>query len=61
VPYIFPVPLYLSDKGFLSRTLHLLGYVAGNWGFTDSGAVIGVGPRTAVGIFTLDGNVEEIA
>ena len=30
--------------------------VAGNWGFTDSGTVIGVGPRTAVGVFTLDGN-----
>jgi hypothetical protein len=27
---------------------------AGNWGFTDNGTVIGVGPRTAVGIFTLD-------
>jgi hypothetical protein len=32
---------------------------AGNWGFTDNGTVIGVGPRTAVGILTLDasGNV----
>jgi hypothetical protein len=32
---------------------------AGNWGFTDSGTVVGVGPRTAVGILTLDsaGNV----
>jgi hypothetical protein len=29
--------------------------VAGNWGFTDSGTVIGIGPRTAVGVFTLDG------
>ena len=28
---------------------------AGNWSFTDSGSVIGVGPRTAVGVFTLDG------
>ena len=27
---------------------------AGNWSFTDNGTVIGVGPRTAVGIFTLD-------
>ena len=27
---------------------------AGNWGFTDSGTVVGVGPRTAVGILTLD-------
>jgi len=28
---------------------------AGSYGFTDSGTVIGVGPRTAVGVFTLDG------
>lgn len=36
-----------------------LASAAGNWGFTDSGTVIGVGPRTAVGTFTLDaaGNV----
>lgn len=32
---------------------------AGKWSFTDSGTVVGIGPRTAVGIFTLDeaGNV----
>jgi hypothetical protein len=28
---------------------------AGKWSFTDQGTVIGVGPRTAVGVFTLDG------
>ena len=28
--------------------------VAGDWGFTDSGSVLGVGPRIAVGRFTLD-------
>ena len=28
---------------------------AGNYAFTDNGTVIGVGPRTAVGVFTLDG------
>jgi len=27
---------------------------AGNWSLTDQGTVVGVGPRTAVGIFTLD-------
>jgi hypothetical protein len=27
----------------------------GKWSFTDNGTVVGVGPRTAVGIFTLDG------
>lgn len=32
---------------------------AGKWSFTDNGTVVGVGPRTAVGAFTLDekGNV----
>jgi hypothetical protein len=29
---------------------------AGRWGFTDSGTVVGIGPRTAVGVFALDGN-----
>ena len=29
---------------------------AGRWSLTDKGAVIGIGPRTAVGVFTLDGN-----
>jgi len=28
---------------------------AGNWAFTDNGTVLGVGLRTAVGVFTLDG------
>jgi hypothetical protein len=28
---------------------------AGNWSLTDQGTVVGVGPRTAVGTFTLDG------
>jgi len=32
-----------------------LASAAGNWSFTDNGTVIAVGPRTAVGIFTLDG------
>jgi hypothetical protein len=27
---------------------------AGDWGFNDSGSVLGVGPRIAVGTFTLD-------
>jgi hypothetical protein len=28
---------------------------AGKWSFTDSGTVVDVGPRTAVGVFKLDG------
>ena len=31
-----------------------LARAAGNWAFTDSGTVLGVGPRDAVGILTLD-------
>ena len=32
---------------------------AGTWSLTDQGTVVGIGPRTAVGVFTLDkaGNV----
>jgi hypothetical protein len=29
--------------------------VAGKWGFTTNGTVVGVGPRASLGIFTLDG------
>src|ERR1700732_3346054 len=29
--------------------------VAGKWGFTTSGTVVGIGPRASLGIFTLDG------
>ncbi len=32
-----------------------LARAAGNWSFTDNGTVVGVGPRMAVGTFTLDG------
>ena len=28
---------------------------SGKWSFTDQGTVIGIGPRTAVGVLTLDG------
>ena len=31
-----------------------LAHAAGTYGFTDSGTVVGVGPRVAAGIFTLD-------
>src|SRR6266702_2932639 len=31
-----------------------LALTAGRYGFTDTGTVVGVGPRQAVGIFTLD-------
>jgi len=41
-------PAHASDECSLARS-------AGKWAFTDNGTVIGVGPRTAVGVFTLDG------
>jgi hypothetical protein len=28
--------------------------VAGKWGFTTNGTVVGIGPRDSLGIFTLD-------
>ena len=31
-----------------------LAVVAGKWGFTTSGTVVGIGPRASVGILTLD-------
>ena len=33
-----------------------LARAAGNWSLTDSGTVVGVGPRVAVGVFKLDAN-----
>lgn len=33
-----------------------LARAAGKWSLTDQGTVIGIGPRTAVGVLTLDGN-----
>jgi hypothetical protein len=33
-----------------------LARAAGHWSLTDNGTVIGIGPRTAVGVFKLDGN-----
>jgi hypothetical protein len=29
--------------------------VAGKWGFTTNGTVVGIGPRDSLGVFTLDG------
>jgi hypothetical protein len=40
---------YADDRCSLARS-------AGHWSLTDNGTVIGIGPRTAVGVFTLDGN-----
>jgi hypothetical protein len=32
-----------------------LAHAAGKWALTDQGTVLGIGPRTAVGVFGLDG------
>ena len=40
---------YADDRCSLARS-------AGHWSLTDNGTVIGIGPRTAVGVFKLDGN-----
>lgn len=39
-----------QDEGGCSN-----GSVAGKWGFTTNGTVVGIGPRDSLGIFTLDG------
>lgn len=41
-------PVFARDECSLARS-------TGKWAFTDNGTVIGVGPRTAVGVFTFDG------
>jgi hypothetical protein len=55
------VGLVLSLAPFIHAEDHecSLARAAGTWSFTDNGTVIGVGPRVAVGILTLDsaGNV----
>jgi hypothetical protein len=45
-----PLVVYADDSKACS-----LESVAGNWGITDTGTVVGIGPRAAVGVLTLDG------
>jgi hypothetical protein len=57
VASLFAVALILS----MAASAHAAGpcslaRAAGHWSFTDNGTVVGVGPRTAVGVWTLDGN-----
>ena len=44
-------PAYARDGDECS-----LARAAGKWSFTDQGTVLGIGPRTAAGVLTLDGN-----
>lgn len=44
------VPVYAEDHECS------VAHSAGKWSFTDNGTVVGVGPRTAVGILSLDGH-----
>lgn len=39
-----------QDEGACSNSS-----VAGKWGFTTSGTIVGIGPRASLGILTLDG------
>jgi hypothetical protein len=52
---IFAAACFLNVASASAEECSLLG-AAGNWSFSDSGTVIGVGPRRASGIFTLDAN-----
>jgi hypothetical protein len=54
---IFTASLLLSTASLAqpAKQVCSLGRSAGNWAFTDNGTVVGIGPRTAVGVFTLDG------
>ena len=45
----------LAAPGHAWHSQCSLASAAGNWSLTDQGTVVGVGPRTAVGVFTLDG------
>ena len=55
---IFAAGLIASMAGSAHAWDHpcSLAGAAGHWSLTDQGTVIGIGPRTAVGVFTLDGN-----
>ena len=52
---IFALGLGVSMAQAGERHQCSLDRTAGNWSLTDNGTVIGVGLRTAVGVFTLDG------
>ena len=55
VGFLFAVVLLLglAPSAQAGRSCTLASAV-GTWGFTDNGTVLGIGPRTAVGVFTLD-------
>ena len=57
IAVLFAAGLMVSMSAFAQAEEHgcSLARAAGKWSFTDNGTVIGVGPRTAVGILTLDG------
>jgi hypothetical protein len=58
ITVLFAASLIVSMSAFAqAKEQHecSLARSAGNWSFTDNGTVIGVGPRTAVGVLTLDG------
>jgi hypothetical protein len=50
VTVAFTVPAHAGDHDCT------LARAAGKWSLTDNGTVIGIGPRTAVGVFKLEAN-----
>jgi hypothetical protein len=56
VVIFFAIGLSVSLAQAGERHQCSLDRAAGHWSFTDNGTVINVGPRTAAGVFTLDGN-----
>jgi hypothetical protein len=54
---LFAVALIVSMSAFAQAEEHecSLTRSAGKWSFTDNGTVVGIGPRAAAGVFTLDG------
>jgi hypothetical protein len=58
IAVLFAASLMLSMSAFAEDEGQgcSLARSAGKWSLTDNGTVVGIGPRTAVGVFTLDGN-----
>jgi len=53
---LFAVTVIMSISEFAQAEEHecSLADAAGHWSLTDLGTVVGIGPRSAVGVFTLD-------
>jgi hypothetical protein len=56
---VFTASVIVTARAHAWEQCSLAG-AAGRWSFTDNGTIVGVGPRTAVGVFSLDkaGNLQ---